>query len=65
MADDKEQSNNGRSLTGGLSLIQSEVSTFDRDEGIRKIGTFRLRGKTDDLPQYVLQKRPMDWQSNR
>jgi potassium channel subfamily K, other eukaryote len=65
MADDKEQYNNGRSLTGGLSLIRSEASTFDRDEGIRRIGTFRLRGKTDDLPQYVPKKRLMDWQSNR
>ena len=51
MADDKEKDYPGRSLTGGLSLTRSEVSTFDREDGIRKIGTLRLRGKTDDLPQ--------------
>jgi potassium channel subfamily K, other eukaryote len=51
MVDDKEKDGNGRSLTGGLSLIRSEASTFDRDEGIRMIGRLKLRGKTDDLPQ--------------
>ena len=50
MVDDKEKDGNGRSLTGGLSLIRSEVSTFDREDGIRMIGKLKLRGKTDDLP---------------
>jgi hypothetical protein len=51
MADDTETDHHGRSLTGGLSMIRSEASTFDREEGIRRIGTLRLRGKTDNLPQ--------------
>jgi hypothetical protein len=50
MADDKFTSN-GRTLTGGLSTIRSEASTFERDDGIRVIGKLKLRGKTDDLPQ--------------
>ncbi len=51
MADDKKGTGNGRSLSGGLSVIRSEVSTLDRDDGIRMIGRLKLRGKTDDLPQ--------------
>ncbi|PMD47601.1 voltage-gated potassium channel [Hyaloscypha variabilis F] len=51
MADDTETDHHGRSLTGGLSMTRSEASTFDREEGIRRIGTLRLRGKTDNLPQ--------------
>jgi potassium channel subfamily K len=51
MEEDKETDNNGRSLTEGLSLTKTEVSTFDGEDGIRRIGTFKLRGKTDDLPQ--------------
>jgi len=51
MADEKDKDSPGRSLSGGLSLIRTENSTFDREDGIRRIGTLRLRGKTDDLPQ--------------
>jgi hypothetical protein len=51
MADEKNKEGNGRSLTGGLSLVRSEGSTFDTEDGIRMIGKLKLRGKTDDLPQ--------------
>jgi potassium channel subfamily K len=53
MAEDKynNTTGNGRSLSGGLSFIRSEASTFDREDGIRVIGRLKLRGKTDDLPQ--------------
>ena len=51
MADDKKGESNSRSPSGGLSLTRTELSTLDKDEGIRRIGTLKLRGKTDDLPQ--------------
>jgi hypothetical protein len=40
----------GRSLTGGS---RSDTYTLERQDTVLTIGMFKLRGKTDDLPQCV------------
>jgi len=44
---------NGRSWTG-LSLTKSEENTLERTDTTITIGKLKLRGKTDDLPEYFL-----------
>lgn len=44
----------GRTLTGGRSLTsgsRSDGYSLERQDTVLTIGKFKLRGKTDDLPQ--------------
>jgi hypothetical protein len=44
--------------TGGMDRSTSNSSTLEREDTnntIRRLGKLKLRGKTDDLPQYVVE----------
>lgn len=44
---------NGRALT--VATTRSEGVTLERSDTVLTIGRLKLRGKTDDLPQYVVE----------
>jgi hypothetical protein len=50
MAD--ESKTNGRNETMGTT--KSESDTSEKQNSVLVIGKLKLRGQTDDLPQYVL-----------
>lgn len=51
MVDDSTGDVMGRSWTE-LSLSTNGDNTLERTDTVRTIGRLKLRGKTDDLPQY-------------
>jgi hypothetical protein len=52
MEDESPGKSIGRSLTS-LSLWKSDTFNLERTDTMITIGKLKLRGKTDDLPQYV------------
>jgi len=42
------------SFTDDINRSTSSSNTLEREDPITRVGRFKLRGKTDDLPQWVL-----------
>lgn len=60
MADDSEvatERNDDNALTNiftdDINTSTSSANTLEREDTIARFGKLKLRGKTDDLPQYV------------